>query len=66
MFIMPFLFMFGFGPAFWVDGTHFGPIKAFRSEEYGILSATATGAGGLLAAISVPWLAERIGLLKLP
>ena len=65
MFIMPFLFMFGFGPAFlgsmvgafWAD-------QGLSIEQYGILSATATGAGGLLAALSVPWLAERIGLAK--
>ncbi|MFL2526115.1 MAG: MFS transporter [Candidatus Azotimanducaceae bacterium] len=65
MFIMPFLFMFGFGPAFlgsmvgafWAD-------QGLSIEEFGILSATATGAGGLLAALSVPWLAERIGLAK--
>ena len=43
--------------AFWAD-------QGLSIEEYGILSATATGAGGLLAAISVPWLAERIGLAR--
>ena len=65
IFIMPFLFMFGFGPAFlgsmvgvfWAD-------QGLSIEEYGILSATATGAGGLLAAVSVPWLVDRIGLAK--
>ncbi len=65
LFIMPFLFMFGFGPAFlgsmvgafWAD-------QGLTIEEYGILSATATGAGGLLAALSVPWLVNRIGLAK--
>ena len=65
IFIMPFLFMFGFGPAFlgsmvgvfWAD-------QGLSIEEYGILSATATGAGGLLAAVSVPWLVDRMGLAK--
>ena len=63
LFIMPFLFLFGFGPAFlgsmvgvfWAD-------QGLSIEEYGILSATAVGAGGLLAASSVPWLVARIGL----
>ena len=65
LFIMPFLFMFGFGPAFL--GSMVGAFWADHGlsiEEYGILSATATGAGGLLAASSVPWLVNRIGLAK--
>ena len=65
MFIMPFLFMFGFGPAFL--GSMLGAFWADQGlsiKEYGILSASAIGAGGLLAAVSVPWLVERIGLAK--
>ena len=65
LYIMPFLFMFGFGPAFF--GSMVGAFWADQGlsiEEYGILSATATGAGGLLAASSVPWLVSRIGLAK--
>ena len=65
LFIMPFIFVWGFGIAFlgsmvgvfWAD-------QGLSISEYGILSATATGAGGLLAALSVPWLVERIGLAK--
>ncbi len=63
--IMPFLFLFGFGPAFlgsmvaafWAD-------RGLTLTEYGTLSAIATGAGGLLAATSIPWLVSRIGLAR--
>ena len=43
-----------------------GAFWAIKAFDRGVrdLSATATGAGGLLAAISVPWLAERIGLAR--
>lgn len=43
--------------AFWAD-------RGLSLTEYGALSAIATGAGGLLAATSIPWLVARIGLSR--
>ena len=44
MFIMPFLFMFGFGPAFLGSMVGaFGPIKAFRSRSTGYLAQRRQG-----------------------
>lgn len=62
-YIMPFLFLFGFGGAFFL--TMFGPFwadKGLTLTQYGILSPIAGVAGGALAAISTPWLIGRFGL----
>ena len=60
---MPFLFLFGFGGAFFL--TMFGPFwadKGLTLTEYGILAPMAGIAGGGLAAISTPWLIGRFGM----
>ncbi|MCZ6642551.1 MAG: MFS transporter [Gammaproteobacteria bacterium] len=62
-YIMPFLFLFGFGGAFFL--TMFGPFwadKGLTLTQYGILAPIAGVAGGALAAISTPWLIGRFGL----
>ena len=64
-YIMPFMFVFGFGGAFL--GSMVGPFWADRGltlTEYGILSAIATAAGGALAATTTPWLVNKIGLQR--
>lgn len=64
-YIMPFMFIFGFGGGFL--GSMVGPFWADRGlslTEYGILSAIATAAGGALAATTTPWLVGKIGLRK--
>ncbi len=62
-YIMPFLFLFGFGGTFFL--TMFGPFwadKGLTLTEYGILAPIAGIAGGALAAVSTPWLIGRFGL----
>ena len=62
-YIMPFLFMFGFGGAFF--GSMIGPFfadKGLTLTEFGILSPIAVIAGSGLAAVSTPWLIGRIGM----
>jgi len=64
-FILPFLFLFGFGasflgsmvPPFWAD-------KGLSLTEYGTLSAIGVAAGGALAATAIPWLVGRLGLRR--
>jgi MFS family permease len=62
-YIMPFMFLFGFGGTFFVS--MLGPFWADQGltlTEFGILSPIAALAGGGLSAISTPWLIERIGM----
>lgn len=62
-YIMPFLFLFGFGGTFF--GSMLGPFwadKGLTLTEFGILAPISAVAGGALAAATTPWLIERIGM----
>ncbi len=64
-YILPFMFMFGFGGNFFLS--MWGPFWADQGltlTEFGILAPIAGMAGGALAAVSTPWLVEHIGLRK--
>jgi MFS family permease len=64
-FILPFMFLFGFGasflgsmiPPFWAD-------RGLSTTEYGVLSAIGVAAGGALAATVMPWLVGKLGLRR--
>ena len=62
-YILPFLFAFGFGGAFF--GSMLGPFladKGLTLTQFGILSPVAAIAGAGLGALATPWLVERIGM----
>ena len=64
-FIMPFLFIYGFGAAFFPSMV--GPFladKGLTLAEYGIFSVIVGVAGSFLAALVTPWCIERIGSRK--
>ena len=74
-YILPFMFLFGFGQYFFL--TMLGPFwadKGMSISDYGLLSALAASAGGMLAALTTPWLIKRtsmkftaiVGLVILP
>ena len=74
-FILPFMFLFGYGQHFFL--TMLGPFWADQGmsiTEYGIVSAIGAIAGGVLAATTTPWMIARtsmrftaiVGLLCLP
>ena len=62
-YILPFMFIFGFGgaflgsmvPPFWAD-------RGLDTTEYGLLAGSAALGGGVLALTTIPWLISRIGL----
>ncbi len=62
-YIMPFMYMLGFGGAFL--GAMIGPFwadKNLSTFDYGILAPASALAGGTLAALTTPRLIERIGM----
>lgn len=64
-FIMPFLFIYGFGAAFFPSMV--GPFladKGLTLTEYGTFSVIVGVAGSFLAALVTPWCIERIGSRK--
>lgn len=74
-YILPFMFMFGFGQHFFT--TMLGPFwsdQGMTLTQYGVLAPAAAITGGLLAATMTPWLIERtsmrvtaiVGLVILP
>ena len=63
LYILPFMFLFGFGHQFFLS--MIGPFWADHGisiETFGIIAATGTIAGGMLAAITTPRLVERYGM----
>lgn len=74
-YILPFIFLFGYGQYFFL--TMLGPFWADQGMsigDFGLLSAIAASAGGMLAAATTPWLIQRtsmkftatVGLVVLP
>ena len=75
LYILPFMFMFGFGHHFFL--AMLGPFWADQGlsiTDYGVLTPIGAVAGGLLAATLTPWLVRRtsmafsasVGLIVLP
>ncbi len=64
-YILPFIFMFGFGHNFFLAMV--GPFwadKGMPLTDFGILAPVSVITGGVLAATSTPWLIDRIGMRR--
>lgn len=62
-YILPFMFMFGFGQLFFT--TMLGPFwsdQGMTLTQYGVLAPAAAITGGLMAAMTTPWLIERTSM----
>ncbi len=62
-YILPFMFLFGFGHQFFLS--MLGPFWADQGmsiANFGLIAAVGAIAGGMLAAVTTPWLVERFGM----